>query len=194
MSALGFSALYFLSDVVETIQGRFSTPQLALTLVAEAAIPFFLIGLYMVQRPHIGRLGLVSAGAYAYCFVFFTGTVVYALVQNTSDYNALSDDLGLWLTAHGAIMVLAGIGFGVAVIRAQVLPRWTGVLLGAGVVLVALSQGLPEGVGTAAAGVRDLAFAGMGVALLRAGPSRVSWPASWPAGRNAARRALRWPQ
>ncbi|MEA2458002.1 MAG: hypothetical protein QOC95_974, partial [Thermoleophilaceae bacterium] len=151
---------------------------------------FFLIGLYMVQRPHIGRLGLVSAGAYAYCFVFFTGTVVYALVQNTSDYNALSDDLGLWLTAHGAIMVLAGIGFGVAVIRAQVLPRWTGVLLGAGVVLVALSQGLPEGVGTAAAGVRDLAFAGMGVALLRAGASRVSWPA----GRNAARRALRWPQ
>jgi hypothetical protein len=32
------------------------------------------IGLYMVQRPQIGRLGQLSAVAYAYGFVFFTGT------------------------------------------------------------------------------------------------------------------------
>jgi hypothetical protein len=45
---------------------------------------------------------------------------------------------------HGAVMVLAGLGFGVAVIRAKVLPRWTAVALMAGVVLVAVSQTLPK--------------------------------------------------
>lgn len=55
-----------LSDVLEAIQGGFSTGQLWLTLVAEAAIPVFVIGLYATQRPQIGRVGRVSAVAYAY--------------------------------------------------------------------------------------------------------------------------------
>lgn len=167
-SALLFSVLYFVSDAIEAFQGGFSTPQLVLTLLAEAAIPIFVIGLYIVQRPRIGRLGLLSAAAYSCAFVFFTGTVVYALVNGTSDYDALTDDLGALMTLGGAIMVLAGIGFGIAVIRAGVLPSWTGVALAAGVVLVALTQGSPEGVQVIAAGIRDLAFAGMGIALLRA--------------------------
>lgn len=92
-AALAFSALYFASDVIESIQGRFSDGQLWLTLVAEAAIPCFVFGLYFVQRPQIGRLGQIGAIAYAYAYVFFTGTVVYALVAGTSDYSALSRDL-----------------------------------------------------------------------------------------------------
>ena len=165
-AALVFSALYFLSDVVEALQGGFSTGQLWMTLVSEAAIPVFVIGLYLVQRPPIGRLGLFGAVAYAYAFVYFTGTVVYALVEGTSDYAALSDALDPWMTIHGAIMVIAGIAFGYAVTGARVLPRWTGIALMAGVVLVALTQTAPEGVQLVAAGIRDLAFAGMGVALL----------------------------
>jgi hypothetical protein len=168
LAALVFSALYLLSDLVEAIQGGFSDGQLWLTLVAEAAIPVVVVGLYAVQRPQIGRLGQVSAVAYAYAFVFFTGTVVYALVNGTPDYDALSKDLQPWMTIHGAIMVFAGLGFGVAVITANVLPRWTAAALMAGVVLVALSQNLPEGVQVLAAGIRDLGFAGMGAALLRA--------------------------
>ena len=65
-------------------------------------------------------------------------------------------------------MVLAGLGFGSAVVRARVLPRWTGIALIAGVVLVALSQNLPEAAQTIAAAIRALGFAGMGAALLRA--------------------------
>jgi len=60
-SALTFSVLYFASDVVETAQGGFSDWQLVLTLIAEAAIPFFVWGLYLCQLPRIGRLGLWSA-------------------------------------------------------------------------------------------------------------------------------------
>src|SRR4029077_20624239 len=73
-AALAFSALYFLSDLIELLQGGFSHPQLTLTYCAEAAIPLFVLGLYALQRPRIGRLGLVAALAYAYTFVFFTST------------------------------------------------------------------------------------------------------------------------
>jgi hypothetical protein len=64
-----FSALYFLSDLVEFAQGGFSTPQLVFTYVAEAAIPLFVLGLYAMQRPRIGRLGLIGAVGYAYSFI-----------------------------------------------------------------------------------------------------------------------------
>jgi len=56
---------YFASDVIEAIDGGFSTGQLVLTLVCEALIPFIAIGVYVAQRPAIGRLGLVSALVYA---------------------------------------------------------------------------------------------------------------------------------
>lgn len=160
------SGLYFVSDVIEAVQGGFSEGQLWLTLVAEAAIPVFVIGLAAAQRAHLGRLGALAAVGYAYSFVVFTGTVVYALVNGTEDYAALSDELGVVMTVHGAVMVVAGLGLGFAVLRSRTLPAWTAVALMAGVVLVALTQTMPEGAQLAAAGVRDLGFAGMGTALL----------------------------
>jgi hypothetical protein len=165
--ALVFSALYFLSDVIEVIQGGFSTGQLWLTLAAEAAIPLFVAGLAIMYRPRLGRLGQVSAWSYAYAYVVFTGTVVYALVKHIKDYQTLSDQLGAVMITHGAVMVLAGLGFGYVVFRTRLFPAWTGLSLMAGVLLVAVAQGLPDGAQLAAAGVRDLAFASMGVVLLR---------------------------
>jgi hypothetical protein len=172
--AVAFSALYLVSDVIEALQGGFSDGQLWLTLLSEAAIPVIVIGLYRAQRPHIGRLGRLSAIAYAYSYVYFTGSVIFALLNKTNDYGALSHALAPWMTIHGAIMVLAGLGFGVAAFRAGVIPRWTGVALMVGVVLVALSQSLPDGAQVFAAAVRDLGFAGMGAALLRRRHRRTS--------------------
>jgi hypothetical protein len=173
LAAILFSALYFVSDLIELAQGGFSTGQLALTYAGEAAIPFFAIGLYAVQRPRIGRLGLVGAVSYAYSFVFFTSTVVVALVNHTRDWNALVGRMGPWVGIHGAVMVLAGLAFGLAVIRAGVLPVWTGAALMAGVVLVAVSSGLPDIVQTASAGVRDLALTGLAASLLFARRERL---------------------
>jgi hypothetical protein len=119
-----------------------------------------------VQRPRIGRLGLVAAVGYAYSFIFFTGTVVLALPTRTRDWDALVAQFGPWMTIHGALMLVAGMAFGVAVIRAGVLPSWTGVMLVVGVILVTASSVLPAIAQTASAGVRDLAFAGMGASLL----------------------------
>jgi hypothetical protein len=176
--AVAFSALYFASDVVELFQGGFSTVQLALTYAAEAAIPFFVLGLYALQRPQIGRLGLLAALAYAYAFTFFTGTVVYALVDHTSDWTALTGAFGAWITVHSALMVVAGVALGVATIRAAVLPRWTGVALIIGMLAMTAATALPDAAQTLAAGVRDLAFAGMGAAVLRDGGLRRQW-ARW---------------
>jgi hypothetical protein len=63
----------------------------------------------------VGSIAAGRAGAYAY--VFFTGTVVYALVEGTADYDALSDDLGAAMTIHG-VRDLGFAGMGAALLRA----------------------------------------------------------------------------
>jgi hypothetical protein len=171
-TAVVSSLLYFVSDVIEVAQGGFSTGQLWLTLLAEAVVPSVVVGLALVQWPRIGRAGVVAAVAYGYAFVYFTGTVVYALVRSTSDFEELADALGVAMTVHGAVMVVGGLIFGYRVVRAGVLPPWTGIAFLVGVVTVAL--GLPGWAGVAAAGVRDVALAGMGVALLAGAGQEIS--------------------
>jgi hypothetical protein len=168
---VAFSAAYLLSDVIEAAQGGFSTAQLWLTLVAEAAIVPLVLALYALQRPRLGRLGAVGAGAYAAIYAFFTFTVVYALVEGTADFDALSDALSPWMVIGGAVMVLAGLALGAAQLRARTLAPWTSVVFMAGVVLVALADGSPEALQVAAAGVRDVGFAAMCAAA--AWPARV---------------------
>jgi hypothetical protein len=172
LTAIVFSSVYLISDTIEAAQGGFSAGQLWLTLIAEGAIPVFVVGLALVQRPYLGRLGWAGAAAYAYSYIFFTYTVVYALVDGTRDFGALSHDLRPWMALHGAVMVVAGLCFGIGVIRAGVLPPWTAAALIAGVILVALTQNLPEGPQLVATGLRDVGFAGMGAALLRAPEDR----------------------
>ena len=167
-ATVGFTALYVISDVLEVAQGGFTTMRLLLTYAGEATIPLFVIGLYALQRPRIGRLGAAGTLAYAYSFVFFTGTVLYALVVGSPDYRAVAAAFGIWMTVHGVIMVLGGIAFGAAVIRARVLPRWTGICLIAGVTLVVAASGLPTFARAIAETVQGAAFIGMGLALLRA--------------------------
>ena len=108
LSAVVFSVVYIVSDVIELAQGGFSTTQLVLTYAAEAALPLFVIGLYAVQRPAIGWLGLIGALGYAYAYIAFTATVVYSLVEHISDWVVLNEHLGSWFTVHGLVMVVAG--------------------------------------------------------------------------------------
>ena len=100
-------------------------------------------------------------------FIFFTATVVYALIEKTEDWSALVERFGAWMTVHSVLMLLAGVMLGIAVVCAAVLPRWTGIALISGMVLIGIASVLPDVAQTAAAGVRDVAFAGMGAALLR---------------------------
>jgi hypothetical protein len=142
--------------VLESLQGGFSPTQLVLTYTAEAAVPVFLFGLYAVQRPYIGGLGLLSAigSSYAYAYVFFTGTVLLALVH--------ARDRGQLGVGHSA---RAARGAGLLSHR-----RGGAASRGA----AALDRRrparpvtpLPGAVQTLSTGVRDLAFVGMGLSLL----------------------------
>ncbi|PFG39554.1 hypothetical protein ATJ97_2064 [Georgenia soli] len=166
-AAVVFSFLYLVSDVVEFVQGGLSEAQLYLTYVAEAAVPLYVLGLYAAQRPRIGRLGLAGALGYAYSFVFFPGTVLYALAAEVPSWQALQAQLSPWILVHGVVMVVSGLCLGLAVVRAGLLPRWTGYALALGMVMVAVASGLSPLAQLVAAAVRDAAFMGMGASLLR---------------------------
>lgn len=167
VAAVVFPLVYFASELVEVAQGNFTTGRLVLAYLGEAGIVFAVLGLYAVQRPRIGRLGLSGALAYAYSFVFFATTVVYALAAGSKNWAAVTGVFGGWLTLHGAIMVAGGLAFGLAVIKAAVLPRWTAACLMAGVVLVAAAAGMSTAVRAGAAALPAAAFVGMGVMVLR---------------------------
>lgn len=166
-AAVLFPAVYFASDILEVVQGDFTTLRLTLTYVGESALPLVLLGLYAVQRPRIGRLGLAGAVAFSYAYVFFTSTVVYALVDGTRDYDEVTRVFGWAMTLHGAVLVAGGLCFGLGVVRARVLFGWTGRCLAVGVILVAAASGSSNVVRTAAAALPDAALIGMGVAVLR---------------------------
>jgi hypothetical protein len=168
-SAVIAPALHSLTDVLEALGGGFSVPQLGLNYVAFVAMPFIVLGLYAMQRPRMGWLGLSGALTYGAAFVYFAGTTAYALARGTPDYATLLRELGGLYIAHGVLMVAGGIIFGAAVIRARVLPPWTGFALIAGVSLNLLVAVLPAPpiVQTVGSAVRNVAFIGMGVALLR---------------------------
>jgi hypothetical protein len=177
-AAVLFPALHTLSDVLELRNGRFSPPQLWINYVAFVGIPFMPLGLHAVQRPWTGWLSLSGALLYGAAFVFFAATTVYALVGRTRDYATLLNELGMVYTAHGAMMVAGGLLFGWGVMRAGVLPRWTGATLAAGVLLHLLSSAvrLPELTQIAGSTLRNVAFVAMGISVLRRRNARWASP------------------
>ncbi len=161
--------LHILSDFLEVFSGGFSAAQLWINYVAFLPIPFLMIGLYAVQLPLSGWISLTGAIAYGTSFIFFAGTTLYALVAKTANYSTLLEELGSIYTFYGGLMVTGGILFGIAVIIARVLPRWTGWLLILGVSLNLIFRLLTFPALTQIVGsiVRNIAFIGMGIAILR---------------------------
>ena len=169
LSTITAFTLHIMSDFLEVLGGGFSVAQLWLNYVAFLPIPFLMIGLYAVQLPLAGWMSLTGAITYGTSFIFFVGTTLYALVSKTLDYSTLLEELGSIYTFHGGLMVVGGILFGIAVIIARVLPRWTGWLLILGVSLNLLFRLLafPDLSQIIGSIVRNIAFIGMGIAILR---------------------------
>lgn len=170
LAAILFPLAYFVADVIEVVQGGFSTTRLVVTYIGEAGIPLFVPALGWLRHDNMGRrrkLGLIGAALYAYSYVFFTSTVVYALAAHTRNWDAVVDTFGPWMTIHGGLMVIGGVAFGAAIITSGAYPRWTGIALIVGVILVAAAADLGNLERTVAAAVSDLAFIGMGLDVLR---------------------------
>lgn len=162
--------VYWLSELVETIQGGdFTTFRLVLTYVGEAGLPFAVLGIAVVRWRSLGALGLWGAVLYAYAFVFFASTVVYALADHVATWSEVRDRFGVWLVVHGAVMVVGGLLLGAAIVRARQLPVWIGVCLAVGVIAVAATTTQGSAVRTIAAALPTLALVGLGLESL---PSR----------------------
>ncbi len=172
LSAIAFSALYVVSDLMELAAGNLYTAQLIVTYVAEVAIPFYVLGLNSVQQPRGGWPSLVGALMYSVAFIGFSATVLYPLVTGTRDADTVFDDFGVIYTIHAALAFVGGLLVGASSLRARVFPRWTALALIGGLLVTALlaGVGLPEGVQTVGTAVRSVAFAGMGAACLRPAP------------------------
>lgn len=172
--------LYLLSDVLEVLGGGFSAAQLLLTFSVEATIPFVVVGLCMAQRPRLGTIGEAGALAFACSYALFAFTALYALVDGVPDFHALSGQFTLLFVASGALMLLGGLAFAVASLRAEVFPGWTAQAVMAGIVLVVATQAAPDVVRLLPAALRDAGFIGMGVLLLRGRPNAESSRTAFP--------------
>ncbi|NTU78339.1 MAG: hypothetical protein HGA45_02870 [Chloroflexales bacterium] len=183
LTAIIVPLLYILSDAVEVVQGGHSQASLALTYLGEAPTVFFILGLHVVQRPRAGWLGLSGAILYGYAFIFWAGFTLHGLFTHASDLPAMAASVGALYDVHAVIQVVGGALIGWSVLRAGVLPRWTGVLLMLGMLAhVALSPlGLSESYRWIASTTQNLAFVGMGLAVVfgvRAG-ARAPGAATW---------------
>jgi len=169
VAAIVLPILHSVTDVMEWAQGGFSPLQLWLNYLAFLPVPALLVGLYAAQRPAIAAWGLSGALVYGFAFVYFSHTTLYALATRAATYQDLWRVLGVTYTVHGGLMVVGGTVFGVATLRANVLPRWTAIVFLAGLALNAVLTFLPvpdlwQTFGTA---LRNAGLVGMGWSLLR---------------------------
>jgi len=171
VAAVVVPGAFILSDLLEWSRGGFSVGQLYLTYLAFLPLPFLMLGLYAVQRPAISWVGLLGALLFGASYIYFAHTALYALIDHTPDYETLWHRLGITYTVHGAVMVLGGVLFGVAVLRARVFPRWTGwvFLVGVTLNLVFALIPVPDILQTLGSTARNVGLMGMGWALLQIG-------------------------
>jgi hypothetical protein len=161
------SLLHLISDVIEFIGGGFSRGQLLINYVGFLPMPFVIIGLYAVQRPRIGWLGLAGAILYGISFIYFIHTTLYALEESIPNYEILWGRLGGVYTFHGGLMVAGGLMFGGASLKARVLGRkWVALFMAGVVINLFLSiLPVPEILQIAGSTVRNAGLIGMGFEL-----------------------------
>ncbi|MGE0190488.1 MAG: hypothetical protein AB7T63_00465 [Planctomycetota bacterium] len=136
--------LHSLTDVIEWVQGGFSPLQLALNYVAFLALTVLLLGLHAVQSGRAGWMSLLGALGYGFSFVYFAHTTLMALESGVPTYEDLWRHLGNAYTWQGALMVLGGVAFGIASLRARVLSRSGCALFLAGLVVNLIVALLPQ--------------------------------------------------
>jgi hypothetical protein len=175
-AAVAAPALHVVTDIIEWTQQGFSALQLWLNYVAFLPMPVVLVGLYAVHQRAMSVLGLLGALLYGAAFVYFAHTTLYALAEGIPNYAALWARLGPVYTSHGAVMVVGGVLFGWAVLRADKFPRWTALVFLAGIALnlVLALLAAPEILQTIGSVARNCGLIGMGYATLRLVPERAA--------------------
>jgi hypothetical protein len=167
-AAIVAPVLHCITDAMEWYQGGFSPVQLWLNYLAFLPMSWVLLGIYAVRSEQLGPSALIGALLHGIAFTYFAHTTLFALQSQAPDYEVLWRQLGPTYTAHGAAMVVGGLLFARAALRADILPRLAVLLFGAGL-LINLGLALlpaPDILQTVGTLIRNAGLAGMGYALL----------------------------
>ena len=162
------SGLHLISDIMEWFGGGFSQPQLLINYAGFLLMPFVVIALYAIQRPAIGWSGLVGALLYGFSFIYFAHTTLLSIELYIPNYEALWTRLGSVYTFHGVMMIVGGLLFGIASLRAKVLSR-IGILVFISGILLNLIVGLlpmPDIVQIIGSTFRNLGLIAIGIDLI----------------------------
>lgn len=176
LTAVGAPLLHSASDLMELISGGFTDAQLWLNMAAFVPMPVLLLGIWVVATPRAGIIGLVGALMYGSAFAYFFYTTVYALTHRVSTYEVLWAELGITYTLFGVVMIVGGLLFAYAGLRARWQPRWAITLFAIGV-LINLAVGVmpvPDVVQTLGSAVRNAGLMAIGIGLLMSGARRRS--------------------
>ena len=201
------------------IASSVTTPQWAIVHAMAIAMSFFgllgMTGIHARQVKESGRLGLAGYLLFSLWLVVITGfTFVEALIlpllattspafvngwMATLNGSAIGMDLGalptVW-TLTAPVYMLGGLLFGIATIRAGILPRWAAVLLAAGTALAPVAALLPLDLQPKMAVPVGLALAGLGYALVserrvQASEEQVAQPVSGKGSPQLSQTAIR---
>jgi hypothetical protein len=174
-AAIVAPVLHSVTDAMEWYQHGFSQAQLWLNYVAFLPMPWLLLGIYAVCEEELGVPALVGALLYGVAFTYFAHTTLYALASHAPTYEALWQQLGPTYTVHGAFMVVGGLLFTRAALRAGGLPRPAVWLFGTGLLfnLVLALVPAPDILQTVGTAVRNAGLVGMGYAICLDRTSRV---------------------
>lgn len=162
--------LHSVTDALEWYQGGFSQLQLWLNYIAFLPMPWLLLGIYAVCKDDLGPVGLAGALLYGAAFTYFAHTTLFALASGSPDYEYLWRQLGQTYTVHGAFMVVGGLLFVRASVRARALPTTFVWLFAAGLstnLCLALFPA-PDIMQTLGTALRNIGLVGMGYAILTA--------------------------
>lgn len=169
LTAITALTLHLTSDVLEWSSGGFSRVQLLINYAGFLPMPFLMIGLFAIQRPKVGWIGLTGAILYGIAFIYFIHTTLLALEESFPNYEMLWQKLGAVYTFHGGLMVVGGLLFGFSALKTGVL--WQkGIILFIFGLLLNLSitfLPLPDIFQTIGSSIRNLGLIGIGFGLLK---------------------------
>ncbi|MEZ5343967.1 MAG: hypothetical protein R2681_00295 [Pyrinomonadaceae bacterium] len=160
--------LHLISDIMEWSIGGYSRIQLLINYMGFVPVPFLILGLYAVQRPKIGLLGLTGSILYGIAFIYFAHTTLFAYEESFANYEALWDRLGNVYTFHGGLMVFGGLLFGFASLKVRVLgQKWIILFIfGLSLNFVLAFLPIPDVIQTIGSLFRNIGMIGIGFGLM----------------------------
>lgn len=137
------AGMWILTEIMEIVNSGFTPVQLTLTLIAFVILPFGVLGFHAAQAARGGWMSLIGAVCLASSFIVWSGFTMLEMVLKAGIETNIASGSNVEKTLLGIGILLMLVGqtvLGIAVMRADLFPRWTGIILilGAALCLVSL--------------------------------------------------------